>query len=117
MKLAEIVSTSEAIGRTRSRKAKTELLAALFRRLRPDEVPTAVAYLSGRLPQGTVGVGWASLRAKPPPAAEPTLELLEVDAALERIKRAAGKGSQAARGNSPDVHRLLLGFAVSLTPR
>ena len=78
MKLAEIVSTSEAIGRTRSRKAKTELLAALFRRLRPDEVPTAVAYLSGRLPQGTVGVGWASLRAKPPPAAETTLELLEV---------------------------------------
>jgi ATP-dependent DNA ligase I len=97
VKLAEVVSTSGSIGRTRSRTAKTELLADLFWRSRPDEVPLAVAYLSGRLPQGTVGVGWASLRAKPPPAAEPTLELLEVDAALDRIREASGKGSQTAR--------------------
>ncbi|HET8526878.1 MAG TPA: ATP-dependent DNA ligase [Actinomycetota bacterium] len=97
MKLAEIVATSEAIGKTRSRKAKTEVMAACLRRLRPEEVPVAVAYLSGRLPQGTIGVGWASLRDRPPPAAEATLELLELDAALERIRRAAGKGSQAAR--------------------
>ena len=97
MKLAKIVSTSEAIGKTRSRKAKTEVMAACLRRLRPEEVPVAVAYLSGRLPQGTIGVGWASLRDRPPPAAEPTLELLELDAALERIRRAVGRGSQAAR--------------------
>jgi ATP-dependent DNA ligase I len=97
VKLADIVSTSEAIGKTRSRTVKTELMAACLRRLRPEEVPLAVAYLSGRLPQGTIGVGWASLRGRPPPADEPTLELLEVDAALERIRRAAGKGSQAAR--------------------
>jgi DNA ligase-1 len=97
VKLAEIVSTSEAIGKTRSRKAKTELMAACLRRLRPEEVPLAVAYLSGRLPQGTIGVGWASLRDRPPPASEPRLELLEVDDALERIQTAAGKGSQAAR--------------------
>ena len=97
VKLAEIVSTSAAIGRTRSRTAKTALLAASLRRLRPEEVPIAVAFLSGRLPQGTIGVGWASLRERRPPAAEPTLELLEVDARLERMKGAAGKGSQAAR--------------------
>jgi DNA ligase-1 len=97
MKLAEIVSTSEAIGKTRSRKAKTEVMAECLRQLAPEEVPVAIAYLSGRLPQGTVGVGWASLRERPPPAPEPTLELLEVDAALERIRDAAGKGSQAAR--------------------
>jgi DNA ligase-1 len=97
VKLAEIVSTSEDIGETRSRNAKTELLAARLRDLRPEEVRVAVAYLSGRLPQGTIGVGWASLRDRPQPAAEPTLELLEVDAALERIRAAAGKGSQNAR--------------------
>ena len=56
-----------------------------------------MAYLSGRLPQGTVGVGWASLRDRPPPASEATLELLEVDAAFERIRSAAGTGSQEAR--------------------
>ena len=97
MKLAEIVSTSAAIGQTRSRKAKTELIASCLRGLRPEEVPIAVAYLSGRLPQGTFGVGWASLRDRPPPASGPTLESLEVDAAFERIRSAAGTGSQEAR--------------------
>jgi ATP-dependent DNA ligase I len=97
VRLTEIVSTSSSIGETRSRKAKTELIASCLRRLRLEEVPVAVAYLSGRLPQGTVGVGWASLRDRPRPAGEPTLELLEVDAVLERIKLAEGKGSQAAR--------------------
>ena len=97
MKLAEIVSASGAIGQTRSRRAKTELIASSLRGLRAEEVPIAVAYLSGRLPQGTVGVGWASLRDRPPPASEPTLELLEVDAAFERIRNAAGTGSQEAR--------------------
>ena len=97
MRLNEIVSTSSSIGETRSRKAKTEIIASCLRRLRPEEVPLAVAYLSGRLPQGTIGVGWASLRDRPPTAREPSLELLEVDAALDRIKLAAGRGSQAAR--------------------
>ena len=97
MKLAEIVATSAAIGQTRSRKTKTELLASCLRRLQPEEVPIAVAYLSGRLPQGTIGVGWASLRERPPPAAGSTLGLIEVDAALERIRLAVGRGSQEAR--------------------
>jgi ATP-dependent DNA ligase I len=99
VKLEEIVATSAAIGRTRSRTAKTELLASCLRRLQPEpeEVPIAVAYLSGRLPRGTIGVGWASLRERPPPAAASTLGLIEVDAALERIRLAVGTGSQAAR--------------------
>ena len=41
MKLEEIVSTSAAIGQTRSRKAKTELLASCLRRLEPSELPIA----------------------------------------------------------------------------
>ena len=58
----------------------------------------AVAYLSGVLPQGSVGIGWASLRELPPVAEPPaTLELLEVDAAVSRIAAIAGAGSQAAR--------------------
>ena len=97
MKLAEIVSASAAIGRTRSRKAKTELIATCLRGLRPAEVPIAVAYLSGRLPQGTVGVGWAALRDVPSPATTPSLAVLEVDAAVTRLQAITGKGSQAAR--------------------
>jgi ATP-dependent DNA ligase I len=96
--LDEIARTSAAVGRTRSRLAKIDLLADILRRLDTDEVPIAVAYLSGVLPQGTVGVGWASLRNLPPPATPPpSLELREVHAALDRIAAASGKGSQAAR--------------------
>jgi DNA ligase-1 len=97
VRLDEIVATSTSIGQTRSRRTKIELIAACLRRLRQEEVPIAVAYLSGRLPQGTIGIGWASLRDRPRPAGEATLELLAVDAALERIRTATGAGSQSAR--------------------
>jgi len=96
--LDEIARTSVAVAETPGRLAKIERLAVCLRRLRPREVPIAVAYLSGGLSQGTIGVGWASLRDLPPPTARPpTLELLEVDAALERIRTSTGPGSQAIR--------------------
>jgi DNA ligase-1 len=96
--LDEITRTSAAVADTPARRKKIDLLAETLRRARPDEVPTAVAYLSGVLPQGTIGVGWASLRDLPAPAAPPpTLELLDVDAALTAIKTTTGPGSQTAR--------------------
>jgi ATP-dependent DNA ligase I len=97
VRLEDIVSTSSSIGETRSRRAKTELIASCLRRVEPEEVPIAVAYLSGKLPQGTIGVGWASLRDRPEAAGIASLELLEVNATLERLRLAAGKGSQSAR--------------------
>jgi ATP-dependent DNA ligase I len=96
--LSEIAQTSFAVAGTPARLAKIELLAACLGRLRPEEVPIAVAYLSGELPQGAIGVGWAAVRDLPPPAAPPpTLELLAVDAALGRIRATTGPGSQGAR--------------------
>jgi DNA ligase-1 len=96
--LDEIARTSASVADTRSRLAKIGLLASCLGRSRPDEIPVAVAYLSGVLPQGTIGVGWASLRDLPQPAPSlATLELLEVHAAFERIRLAVGSGSQAAR--------------------
>jgi DNA ligase-1 len=74
-----------------------ERLAACLRRLEPGEVHPAVAFLSGELRQRQIGVGWASLREVPGPAATPTLTVPEVDAAFERIGRLAGPGSQAER--------------------
>ena len=92
----EIARTSVSVAETSARSAKVDALAACLRRLRPDEVHAAVTYLSGTLPR--IGVGWASLRELPPPAAPPpTLELLEVDAALQRIAATEGHGSQARR--------------------
>jgi ATP-dependent DNA ligase len=97
MVLDELARTSVAVGETAARLRKIDLLSGLFRRLRPEEAPVAVAYLSGVLPQGSIGVGWASLRDLPPPAAEPSLEVLDVHAAFGRIGTTAGPGSQAAR--------------------
>jgi DNA ligase 1 len=97
MLLEEIARTSADVAATSARSKKVERLADCLARLRPEEVPVAVSYLSGELPQGSIGVGWAALRDPPPPAAKPSLELLDVDAAARRIAAASGKGSQAVR--------------------
>jgi DNA ligase 1 len=97
MLLAEIAATSSDVASTSSRLAKVARLTECLHGAAPEEVAIAVAYLAGELPQGTVGVGWAALRDRPEPAAEPTLEVLEVDAAVTRLKGIAGRGSQAAR--------------------
>src|SRR4029453_7450525 len=97
MLLAQIAEASTDVAATSSRLAKIDRLATCLRSATPDEVGIAVAYLSGELPQGTVGVGWAALREPAPPAGMPTLELLEGDQAVTRLKGISGKGSQAAR--------------------
>ena len=97
MLLAEIAQASTDVAATRSKLAKVARLAEALGQASSDEVAVAVAYLSGFLPQGTIGVGWAALREPPPPAAFPTLELLEVHEAVSRIAAIAGPGSQAAR--------------------
>jgi ATP-dependent DNA ligase I len=97
MLLAEIAKASKDVAATPARLGKVARLADCLALASADEVAIAVAYLSGALPQGTVGVGWAALRELPPAADSPTLELLEVDAAVSRLQSIAGPGSQAAR--------------------
>jgi DNA ligase-1 len=96
--LSEIADASADVAATSSRLAKISRLAEVLAQASPEEVPTAVSYLSGYLAQGTIGVGWAALREVPEPAHPPaTLELLEVDASVSRIAAISGAGSQAAR--------------------
>ena len=53
-----------------------------------------IAYLSGRLPQAKVGVGWAALqKAQGAGSREPELEVTEVDRVLDLISKTSGKGS------------------------
>jgi DNA ligase-1 len=94
---SELAATSAAVGATRSRKRKAELLGAALRQLGPGEIEPGVAFLSGELRQRRTGVGWATLRELPPPALAPELGVAEVDAAFARIAALEGAGSQAAR--------------------
>src|SRR5580700_3023277 len=108
--LARIAEVSQAVATTSARLAKIDTLAAALREAGPLEVPIAVAYLSGELPQRQIGVGWAALRGvsggRPPgpaqrggfpAAATPTLTLSEVDSGFSAIGAVSGKGSAAAR--------------------
>ena len=97
MLLSEIAEVSRAVAGTSARLAKIETLAGALREAGPLEVPIAVAYLSGELPQRQIGVGWAALRDGFAPAAAPTLTLSEVDSGFSAIGAVSGKGSAAAR--------------------
>ncbi len=97
MLLTEIAEVSRAVAITGARLAKIETLAAALREAGPLEVPIAVAYLSGELPQRQIGVGWATLRDGFTPADTPTLTLSEVDSGFSAIGAVCGKGSASAR--------------------
>jgi len=96
--LAELVSVSERVGSSSGRKVKIGALATFLRGLAPQEIALGVAYLAGETRQGRGGIGYALIRAaRAPAAAAPTLELLDVDAALDDIVQTSGRGSVAAR--------------------
>lgn len=95
MLFQELVQTSRRVAATRGRLAKIELLADLLKRAGPEEIEIAIAFLSGSLRQGRIGIGYATLQvAKPEHAADaPSLELDALDGALQRLATATGKGS------------------------
>jgi DNA ligase-1 len=98
MLLDELVRTTDAVASTRSRLAKIDALADLLRRLEPAEIPTAVGLLVAKPRQGRVGIGWRGMSAAMgEPAAEPSLTVADLDAALDRLLATAGTGSAAER--------------------
>jgi DNA ligase-1 len=123
--LSELVSASREVAATSARLEKVERLAALLRRLAPDEIEIGVAMLSGGLRQGRIGLGWstvlaaaqheATAPAEPPatpeqlaldlpapatgaPAGGGPLTLVEVDEAFDHIASVSGRGSARERG-------------------
>jgi DNA ligase-1 len=119
VRFLDLAATSAAVSATSGRKAKVDLLADALRRLDPGELAAGSAFLAGELRQRQTGVGYASLRDRPPPAAEPTLTVAGVDAAIAEISVVAGAGSQARRRDllgalfgaaTADEQRLLIGL-------
>ncbi len=112
MRLAELVQTSTTVGATRARKTKIAVLAACLSQAAAEEIELTVAYLTGELPQGRIGIGPAALRRALPVAAvsEPALTLLQVDAGLSQIASLSGAGSAARK---LEQLRRLLGQATA----
>jgi DNA ligase 1 len=95
--LADLVAASNEVAETAARSAKVRRLAAVLAAAGPDEVVPAVGFLTGEPRQGSVGVGWASLRSEVAPSAEPTLTVGDLDVMLDSLAGASGPGSRTAK--------------------
>jgi DNA ligase-1 len=105
--LYDVVETSRQVAADSGRLRKIAHLGELLRRSPPTTAPIVVAYLSGELPQGRIGIGYASVRAAWPDSApaEPSLTVEEVDVAFSAISTSTGRGSTADRARL--LHELL----------
>src|SRR5580698_9035826 len=103
--LLDLVGTSQRVGATSARLAKIRELAAFLRAVPPEEIETAVHYLSGELPQGRIGIGYSVLKtaaANPPASADSpsipeSLSITELDHTLTALAGIRGSGSAARR--------------------
>ncbi len=100
MQLNSLVTPWLGVLATRSRNAKTALLADALRQA-PNArlLAIAVAYLSGQLPQGRIGVGPSALRQieRPAPVVDAALTVEEIDTALTSVRDESGSGSKARK--------------------
>lgn len=98
MLLAELVELSSRVSATASRQEKIQLLTNWLRRLGSDEISIGVHYLSGRLPQGRIGIGGSVLDvARHMPSAPIPQTLGDVDRVFRELAQAVGTGSSAVR--------------------
>jgi ATP-dependent DNA ligase I len=107
--LSEVADVSAGVTATSARNAKIAQIAALLARAEPGQVAVAVAFLSGDLLQGQIGVGYATIgdlfRAagaasgdeRPGGPAAGQLTLTEVNDAFGQIGAVTGTGSVAQR--------------------
>jgi DNA ligase-1 len=100
--LAKLVDTSQRVIASSSRLGKVRELATYLRSLPVEETAIAVHYLSGQLPQGRIGIGYAVLRAVAgsSSASEPTLSIAEVDRGLDALAADRGAGSGVRRADA-----------------
>ena len=98
MRLVDLVDVWIALRETRSRTEKRDIVAGLLRDAPAAELPTLVSYLCGSLPQGSIGVGHATVGGiATPPAQAAELTIADVDTTLDAVAATTGPGSKAAR--------------------
>jgi DNA ligase 1 len=99
MQLNDLVHTSKLVADTSGRLEKIAHLAALLKRLAPNEIPIVIGFLTGWPRQGKLGVGWAGVTEarRAAGAIDPTLSLGEVDQVFTELQAVRGKRSSAER--------------------
>jgi len=97
--LKNLVETSERVSATTKKKEKASLLAHFLREVKGKEIFLVAFYLSGELPQGRLGIGWAALEEALRGASfEPNpLSLMNLDLYFESIAREKGPGSSGRK--------------------
>ncbi len=104
MQFEELVAVSEQLVAHRSRSKKSELLCACLQTLSMSELPVAVKYLCGELPQGKIGIGYAAIRkvlSSLPSESElqstEDMSLLNVDGVFAELSGVKGAGATKRR--------------------
>lgn len=121
--LTDLVTVTDRLRGTTSRRDKVADLAELLRRTSPAEAAAVVGLLLGRIRQGRIGLGWRTLESAltvAPPATDAILTVGDVDEALETIADLTGPGSSTARqaavaellGRATPAERDFLGQAL-----
>ena len=97
--LSTLVDASQRVAASPARRTKISELASILKLLMPDEIETAVLYLSGDTPQGRSGISFKTLRAaaQTAPAPNSDLTIAQVDRALASVAAIRGTGSSAGR--------------------
>ncbi len=95
MLLKDLVEVSKRVGATTRKKEKASLLSEYLKSGQGPEIALATSYLSGQIPQGSLGIGWAALQKtlgnldkRPRP-----LSLQEVNRFFDQIAQSRGAGS------------------------
>lgn len=101
--LADLASRLRA---TSSRKAKTDLVAEVLRRLRPDELEPAIGFMLASPRQGAIGIGWATVSATDTLTGADShanstddgpVSIVDFDAVIDQLQTITGEGSVEAR--------------------
>src|ERR1700722_13643977 len=100
--LADLVGTSQRVGATSARLKKVRELSTFLKALAPEEIATAVQYLSGEKSQGPIGFGYSAVQtyASKSAAGTETLSIAEVDHCLAMVAGIRGAGSAAQRATA-----------------
>src|SRR5262249_55698959 len=101
MLFAILVETSASVAAASGKLDKVGRLADLLSRLACRELNPAVAFLSGGMTQGRIGIGYAAIAATADvtAATEPTLSIADVEERLSVLASISGAGSARERAS------------------